>query len=79
MDYINVFSQGEIQEEIYTDPPRGFGGADKLLKILKLLKSLYGLKQATKTFFDKLKAVLLERKFVQSAIYKCLFMKGDLI
>ena len=40
---------------------------------------MYGLKQAPKTFFDKLKAVLLERNFVQSQIDKCLFMKGNII
>ena len=32
-----------------------------------------------KPFFDKLKAGLLERNFVQSQIDKCLFMKGNMI
>ena len=54
----------EINEEVYIDPHRGFGGADGIPKVLKLLKSLYGLNQAPKTFFDKLEAGLLERNFV---------------
>ena len=79
VDYTNAFAQAEINEEIYIEPPRGFGGVDKIPKVLKLLKSLYGLKQALKTFFDKLKAGLLERGFIQSKVDKCLFMKGDLV
>ena len=51
----------------------------KIPKVLKLLKSFYGLKQTPKTFFDKLKVGLLERNFVQSEVDQCIFMKGDLI
>jgi hypothetical protein len=47
--------------------------------ILRLLKSLYGLRQAPKTFFDKLKAGLLERGFIQSQLDPCQFMKRDMI
>ena len=47
--------------------------------VLNLIKSLCGLKQAPKTFFEKLKAGLLERGFIQSEIDKCLFMKRDMI
>lgn len=66
VDSTNIFHQAEIQEEVYIKLPQEFGGADKLPKILKLLKSLYGLKQTPKTFFDKPKTTLLERAFVQS-------------
>ena len=43
------------------------------------MKSLYGLRQAPKTFFEKLRDRLLEQGFIQSDIDKCLFMKGDMI
>ena len=43
-----------MNEEVYIDPPRDFGGDARILKVLKLLKSLYGLKQTLKTFFYKL-------------------------
>ena len=52
---------------------------DKTPKVLRLLKSLYCLKQAPKTFFDKLKGGFIERNFIQSEVDQCLFMKGDLI
>ena len=79
VDYTNAFCQAEIQEEIYIDPPKGFGGVDKIHKVLKLLKILHGLKQAPNTFFDKLQAGLLEMNFVQSQVDKYLFMKGNIV
>lgn len=54
VDYTNAFAQAEIQEEVCIEPPRGFAGRDSVDKVLKFLKSLYRLKQAPKTFFDKL-------------------------
>ena len=47
--------------------------------VLKLVKSLYGLRQAPKSFFDKLCNGLLERGFVQSEHDQCLFIKKDMI
>jgi hypothetical protein len=46
--------------------------------MLKLKKSLYGLRQAPWSFFKKLKQGLLE-KWVQSQIDPCLFMKPGMI
>ena len=43
--------------------------------VLKLFKSLYGLKQASKRFYDKISEGLQERGFTQSSLDKCLFMK----
>ena len=51
----------------------------KLEIVLKLIKSLEGLKEAPKTFFVKLKAGLLECVFIQSELYMCLFMKRKMI
>ena len=72
VDYTNDFTQAEIGEEVYIEPPKGFQRKDKKDLVLKLLKSLYGLRQAPKSFFDKLSSGLLERGFVQSNLDKCL-------
>ena len=61
------------------EPPKGFGGPDKLDKVIKFLKRLYGLKQAPKTFSDTLRAGLIERGFTLSNHYPCLFMKEDIM
>ena len=47
--------------------------------VLKLLKSLYGLKLAPRTFFEKLKTGLFERGFEQSDFDPWLFMKNGII
>jgi hypothetical protein len=47
--------------------------------MLKLKKSLHGLRQAPQTFFEKLKQGLLEQKWVQSQIDPFLFMKPGMI
>ena len=59
VDYTNAFAQADIKEDIYVEPPKGFAGRDGKDKVLLLLKSLYGIKQAPKTFFDELSAGLL--------------------
>ena len=79
VNYTNALCQAEIKERIYIEPTNGFGGVDKIPTVLRLLESIYGLKQAPKTLFDKLKAGLLERNFVQSQIDTILFMKGNMI
>ena len=47
--------------------------------VLKLIKSLYGLRQAPRTFFEKLRDGLLEQGYTQSEIDACLFMKHGII
>jgi hypothetical protein len=47
--------------------------------VLRLNKSLYGLKQAGHNWFEKLKAGLIDRDFVQSQVDKCVFYRQDCI
>ena len=46
---------------------------------LKLLKNLYGLVDASNTWFQCLRNALLKRGFTQSRIDPCVFVKGNLI
>jgi hypothetical protein len=79
VDYTNAFVQAELKEEVYVEYPRLFGPKSGSDKVLHLLKSLYGLRQAPRTFFEKLKAGLEERGWIQSEIDPCLFMKAGMI
>jgi hypothetical protein len=47
--------------------------------VLKLNKSLYGLKQAGYNWFEKLREGLIVRDFIQSQVDKCVFFRKDCI
>ena len=79
VDYTNAFAQAALKETVYIEPPKGFGRRDGLDRVLKLITSLYGLRQAPKTFFEKLRDGLVERGFKQSAMDPCLFLKDQMI
>ena len=53
--------------------------SDRFLNVYKLLKNLYGLKDAGKTWFDFLNKGLLERGWKQSEIDSCLFTKDGIL
>ena len=48
MDVKTAFLKGELEEEIYMDQPDDFVANGQEGNVCKLLKSLYGLKQASK-------------------------------
>ncbi|KAK3018254.1 hypothetical protein RJ639_004489 [Escallonia herrerae] len=48
MDVKTTFLNGDLNEEIYMEQPKGFVAPDYKRKVCKLVKSLYGLKQAVK-------------------------------
>jgi hypothetical protein len=77
--YTNAFAQAELDEEVYVEPPKLFEIRSGKDLVVKLLKSLYGLKQSPRTFFEKLREGLLERGFTQSEFDLCLFMKKGII
>ena len=48
MDVKTNFLNGDFDEEIYMEHPEGFSALEQEKKVCKLVKSLYGLKQASK-------------------------------
>ncbi len=52
---------------------------DQRKYVLKLNKSLYGLKQAGYNWFEKLREGLIMRNFVQSQVDKCIFFQKNCI
>jgi hypothetical protein len=70
IDFVLAFPQAPVKTDIYLKPPKVPGRfqipdlpsiSDRFLKVYKLLRNLYGLKDARKTWFDYLKKGLLER------------------
>ena len=42
LDIKNVFLHGELQDEVYMEQPPGFVAQEKIGKVCRLRKSLYG-------------------------------------
>lgn len=66
MDVYNAFLQGDLEEEVYMEIPEGFR-RQRENKVCKLLKSLYGLKQASRQWNLELTTALFAAGFTQSA------------
>jgi len=72
MDVTSAFLNGEIEEEIYLSKPLGMRQDGKLLK---LHKSLYGLKRSPRNWNNKFNEFMLEENFVRSKNDYCLYIK----
>ena len=81
IDVDNVFVQAELKEEesIYVTLPVVVHHAIYRSKdiVLKLLKSLYGMKEAPKLWYQKITGGLIEMGFERSQHDQCLFMHKE--
>ena len=77
VDYTAAFVHAPIKEDVYVEMPRGFAEHGQ---VLKLKRSLYGLKQSPRNFFLFLKSKLEAAGFRnQEEIDPCLFMSDKCI
>lgn len=93
MDVKNAFLHGALKEEVYMKLPPGYEGmgfrfntdfpgqcynyAKSQTKVCRLIKTLYGLRQAPREWFEKLSSVLKEVGFIQSKVDSSLFTKQE--
>ncbi len=83
INFVLAFPQADLEIPVYMELPIGFdasNGENCKFYVLRLKKSLYGLKQAGYNWFRKLSNGLQDRRFVQSNIDPCiLFGPGCII
>ena len=80
IDFSNAFVQAELKENVYLNLPPGFCGSEGTRKmVLKLKKSLYGLVQAPKAWYEYLKDKLGELEIKPSTLDPCLFFGKGLV
>ena len=74
MDVKTAFLNGYLEEEIYMSQPNGFIKEEQEQKVCKLLKSIYGLKQASRSwnlrFDETIKAYGFEKNPDEPCVYK---------
>ena len=59
LDVKNAFLHGDLKGEVYMEIPPGFTTTETEGKVLRLRKSLYGLKQSPRAWFDRFKRAML--------------------
>lgn len=79
LDVDNAFLHGTLDEDVYMQVPAGVL-TEKPNQVCKLQKSLYGLKQASRKWYEKLAAHLIHLGYTQTASDYSLFVKfqGDM-
>ncbi|TYK25905.1 Cysteine-rich RLK (receptor-like protein kinase) 8 [Cucumis melo var. makuwa] len=74
LDVKNAFSNGDLVEEVYMSPLLGFE-AQFSQQVCKLQKSLYGLKQSPRAWFDRFTTFVKSQGYSQGHSYHTLFTK----
>ncbi|GJW21203.1 putative ribonuclease H-like domain-containing protein [Tanacetum coccineum] len=73
----SVFLYGKIDEEVYVSQPPGFVDPKYPKKVYKLVKALYGVHQAPRSWYATLSTFLLKNGYRRGTIDKTLFIKKD--
>ncbi|KAJ7954402.1 Retrovirus-related Pol polyprotein from transposon TNT 1-94 [Quillaja saponaria] len=75
LDVKNAFLHGDLAEEVYMEIPLGFSCQKTEGKVCKLKKSLYGLKQSPRAWFDRFQKAMISFGYQQSNADHTMFVK----
>lgn len=75
MDVETAFLNGTIISEVYVNQPQGY--QDGTGKVYKLCKSLYGLRESPRSWYECFHKFMNELKFERSKHDYCLYVKND--
>jgi hypothetical protein len=81
VDFVQAYTQAPLENDIYMDIPKGYKikGASHETHVMKLLKNLYGLKQAGRVWNKHLDAGLMKIGFQPSVIDPCIYYKRNVV
>lgn len=77
LDVKTAFLNGEICEEVYVAQPEGFVKKGQEKRVYKLLKALYGLRQAPRAWYSKLHKYLENLGFKRSPFEHTVYIKRE--
>ncbi|KAJ9537718.1 hypothetical protein OSB04_030451 [Centaurea solstitialis] len=75
MDVKTAFLNGKLTEDVYMEQPEGFKEPKNPNKVCKLLKSIYGLKQASRSWNLHFDERIKEFGFAKSEFEPCVYTK----
>ena len=79
MDIVTAYLYGSLDSDIYMKIPEGFKLLDactpRNLFSIKLQRSLYGLKQSGRMWYQHLSEYLIKERYNNDPIYPCVFIK----
>lgn len=74
MDAVSAFLQSDVEEEIFMVQPKEYAHG---IKVCRLNKAIYGLKQASRQWNRKMDSSLKEIGFIESKPDQCVYYKID--
>jgi transposase InsO family protein len=75
MDVKTAFLNGDLDVELYMQQPEGFITAGQEKLVCHLRKSLYGLKQAGRAWFEKINTALIDMDFTPLDSDHCVYVR----
>ena len=77
MDVKTTFLHGNLKEDVYMIQPEGFVDPNNAGKICKLKRSIYGLRQATRSWNIRFDEVIIDLGFIKNEEDYCLYKKSS--
>ena len=77
MDVSTAFLNGKLEEEIYMSQPEGYVKEGKEELVCKLNKSIYGLKQSSRCWFNTIDEFLENSGYTKSSSDPCIYIKRE--
>ncbi|KAK9008771.1 hypothetical protein V6N11_080249 [Hibiscus sabdariffa] len=75
MDVKTAFLNGKLEEDVYMTQPEGFVTPENVGKVCKLQRSIYGLKQASRSWNLRFNEAIQEFGFIRNEDEPCVYKK----
>ncbi|KAK9009129.1 hypothetical protein V6N11_080598 [Hibiscus sabdariffa] len=75
MDVKTAFLNGKLEEDVYMTQPKGFVTPENAGKVCKLQRSIYGLKQASRSWNLRFNEAIQEFGFIRNEDEPCVYKK----
>ncbi|KAK8541026.1 hypothetical protein V6N13_026490 [Hibiscus sabdariffa] len=75
MDVKTAFLNGKLEEDVYMTQPEGFVTPENARKVCKLQRSIYGLKQASRSWNLRFNEAIQEFGFIKNEDEPCVYKK----